>query len=203
MPRVTRDVIVIGGSAGALEALRSLLPKLPADLPAAILLVLHLGRVSHLSAILGRCSALPVVDAESGARFERSQIHVAVPGVHLLLHDHHILLRRGPRENLSRPSIDALFRSAAASLGSRVIGVLLSGSLSDGSVGLRAIERCGGVNVVQDPEDALVPAMPRSALRHARTRNGFGTADRNDKTRKAGGDSEGQSNGPTLSDPIS
>ena len=151
--------------------------------------------------IPAQCTA--VVDAESGARFERGQIHVAVPGVHLLWHDHHILLRRGPRENLSRPSIDALFRSAAASLGSRVIGVLLSGSLSDGSVGLRAIERCGGVNVVQDPEDALVPAMPRSALRHARTRNGFGTADRNDKTRKAGGDSEGQSNGPTLSDPIS
>jgi two-component system chemotaxis response regulator CheB len=163
----TRDVIVIGGSAGALEALRTLLPNLPADLPAAILLVLHIGRDSRLAEILARRSALPVVDAQGGAALERGRVYVGVPGVHLLLHDHHILLRRGPRENLSRPAVDALFRSAAASLGSRVIGVLLSGSLSDGTAGLRAIERCGGVTVVQEPEDALVSSMPLSALRQA------------------------------------
>jgi two-component system chemotaxis response regulator CheB len=162
----TRDIIVIGGSAGAVEALRELLSKLPPDLPAAILVVVHLGRESVLPAVLGQRSALPVVAAESGAPVEHGRVHVAVPGAHLLLHDSHILLRRGPRENHARPAVDALFRSAAASLGSRVVGVVLSGSLSDGAAGLRAIKRCGGLAVVQDPEDAVTPSMPRSALHH-------------------------------------
>ena len=163
----TRDIVVIGGSAGAVEALRDLLPKIPRDLPAAVLIVLHVGEESLLPEVLGRRSALPVEAAESGASIENGRVYVGVPGMHLLLHDHHILLRRGPRENFARPAIDVLFRSAAASLGSRVIGVLLSGGLSDGSAGLRAIQRCGGVAIVQDPEDALVPAMPRNALRFA------------------------------------
>jgi two-component system chemotaxis response regulator CheB len=163
----TRDIIVIGGSAGGVEALRALLPNLPADLPAALLIVLHVGADSILPAVLDRTSRLPVTAARSGTALEHGRIYVGVPGVHLLLHDEHILLRRGPRENFARPAIDALFRSAAASLGGRVIGVLLSGSLSDGSAGLRAIKRCGGVAVVQEPEDAVVPAMPRNALRHA------------------------------------
>jgi len=162
----TRDVIVIGGSAGGLDALRVLMTALPADLPAALFVVLHMGESSYLPAILNRHSALPVVAAESGAAFEHGKIYVGVPGVHLLLHDDHILLRRGPRENFARPAIDALFRSAAASLGSRVIGVVLSGSLSDGTAGLRAIKRCGGTAVVQSPEDAVVPSMPQSALRN-------------------------------------
>lgn len=150
--RVTRDVIVIGGSAGAIEALSELLRGLPTDLPAAVFVVVHIGEASVLPAALKRRSVLPVEAARSGVRFERGRIYVGVPGVHLLLHDNHILLRRGPRENLSRPAIDALFRSAAASLGSRVIGVLLSGSLSDGTVGLRAIKRCGGMAIVQKPK---------------------------------------------------
>lgn len=162
-----RDIIVIGGSAGGLEALRALLPALPRDLPAAVFVVLHLGQASLLSQVLGRNSALPVVPAQSGAAIEHGRVTVAVPGAHLLLHDEHILLRRGPRENASRPAVDALFRSAAASLRSRVIGVVLSGSLSDGSAGLRAIKRCGGTAIVQEPDDALVPSMPRNALRHA------------------------------------
>jgi two-component system chemotaxis response regulator CheB len=165
-PLLTRDVIVIGGSAGGVEALRELLSLLPADLPAAVFVVLHIGQASMLHSLLARDSALPVVAARSGAVFERGTVYVGVPGVHLLLHDDHILLRRGPRENYTRPAIDVLFRSAAASLGSRVIGVLLSGALSDGTAGLRAIKRCGGLAVVQDPEEALVSSMPRSALRH-------------------------------------
>ena len=164
--RLARDIIVIGASAGGIDALRQLLSKLPPDLPAAIFIVVHIGRTSLLPSILQRVSTMPVVPAISGAAFERGAVYVGVPGVHLLLHDDHILLRRGPRENYSRPAVDALFRSAAASLGSRVVGVVLSGSLSDGTAGLRAIKRCGGVAVVQDPEDAADPSMPRSALRH-------------------------------------
>src|SRR5690242_16277887 len=125
-----------------------------------------MGTVSYLSRILQRAGALPVVEAKGGATIERGKVYVAVPGVHLLIHDDHMLLRRGPRENLSRPAIDPLFRSAAASCGSRVIGVLLSGALSDGTAGLRAIKRCGGLAVVQQPEDTVVPSMPRSALRY-------------------------------------
>jgi two-component system chemotaxis response regulator CheB len=163
---LTRDIVVIGGSAGGLEAVRTLLSHLPRDLPAALFVVLHLGQESILATVLGRSSTLPVVPAASGARIERGTVTVAVPGLHLLLHDDHILLRRGPRENHARPAVDALFRSAAASLGSRVIGMVLSGSLSDGTAGLRAIKRCGGLAVVQDPREAIVPSMPQSARRH-------------------------------------
>lgn len=161
-----RDIIVIGGSGGGLEALRTLVRDLPPDLPAAVFVVLHMGASSHLAQILTRSGPLPTVPAVSGERFEPGKIYVAVPGCHLLLHDGHILLRRGPRENLSRPAIDPLFRSAAASFGGRVIGVVLSGALADGTAGLRAIKRCGGLAVAQDPADALVSSMPRSALRH-------------------------------------
>ena len=110
----TRDVIVIGGSAGALEALRILLRGIPADIPAALFVVLHIGKVSLLASILARSSDLPVVPAERGAAFERGKVYVGVPGMHLLLHDDHILLRRGPRENFTRPAVDPLFRSAAS-----------------------------------------------------------------------------------------
>jgi two-component system chemotaxis response regulator CheB len=162
----TRDIVVIGGSSGAQDALRPILAGLPADLPAALFVVIHLGEISHLAAILNKTSALPVVSAESGTTIEHGKVYVAVPRMHLLLHDSHLLLRRGPRENLTRPAIDPLFRSAAAVFSTRVIGVLLSGALSDGTAGLRAIKRCGGLAVVQEPADAEMPNMPRSALRH-------------------------------------
>jgi two-component system, chemotaxis family, protein-glutamate methylesterase/glutaminase len=164
--RATRDIVAVGASAGGLQALQTLMAGLPADLPATVLIVLHLGNTSHLAQILGRAGHLPVKDAASGEPIQRGQVRVAPPGVHLLVHDNHLLLRRGPRENMSRPAIDPLFRSAATSLGSRVIGVVLSGALNDGTAGLKAIKRCGGQAVVQDPEDATVPDMPRSALRH-------------------------------------
>lgn len=160
------DIIVIGTSAGGIEALGVLVRELDPDLPAAVFAVLHVGATSHLAAVLARQSRLPVAPASSGVRFERGKIYVAVPGFHLLLHDDHLLLRRGPRENLSRPAVDPLFRSAAATFGGRVIGAVLTGALSDGTAGLRAIKRCGGLAVVQDPSDALVSEMPCNALRH-------------------------------------
>jgi two-component system chemotaxis response regulator CheB len=165
-PTENRDIVVVGASAGGLDALRTMLAGLPADLPAAIFVVLHVGKASHLAPVLDRAGPLPVRPAVSGEPFQQGHVYVAPPGKHLMLHDHHILLRRGPRENLARPAVDPLFRSAAATFGSRVIGVVLSGALSDGTAGLRAIKRCGGLAVVQDPEDALVPSMPKSALRY-------------------------------------
>jgi two-component system chemotaxis response regulator CheB len=127
---------------------------------------MHMGIRSHLAELLGKKTALPVLPAENGALLREGTITVARPGKHLLIHDAHTLLRRGPRENMARPAIDPLFRTAAASRGGRVIGVVLSGNLNDGTSGLRAIKRCGGLAVVQDPDDAAVSSMPKSALRH-------------------------------------
>jgi len=160
------DIIVVGGSAGGLPVLQRMFADLPPRLPASILVVIHMGATSQLAPILNRCGPLPVVNAESGMELERGRAYVAVPNHHLLVHNGHLLLRKGPRENLCRPAVDSLFRSAAASFGGRVIGVVLSGSLNDGTAGLRAIKRCGGLAVVQDPGDALVGDMPRSALRY-------------------------------------
>jgi two-component system chemotaxis response regulator CheB len=160
------DIIAIGASSGGVDALKRLTRDLPTDLPASVFVVLHIGVRSHLADILARDSALPVVEAVNGAEIKRGIVHVAGPGAHLFVHDGHILLRRGPRENMARPAIDPLFRSAAASYGSRVIGVILSGALNDGTAGLRAVKRCGGLAVVQDPQDAAVCDMPQSAIDH-------------------------------------
>jgi two-component system chemotaxis response regulator CheB len=160
------SVIVIGASAGGVEALKRVAGDLPADLPAAVFVVLHVGAASYLSEILDRAGPLPAREARNGETIEFGNIYVAPPGFHLLLHNDHILLRRGPRENLARPAIDPLFRSAALSYGARCVGVLLSGSLSDGTAGLRAIKAVGGVTVLQHPKDAVVPDMVNSALRH-------------------------------------
>ena len=166
-PSARHDVIVIGASTGGVQALRQLLHDLPADLPATVLIVLHIGRMqTELAAILDRAGPLPVAQAVSGDPLAPGRVHVAAPDRHLLVHDGHLLLRRGPHENMSRPAIDPLFRSAACSRDGRVIGVVLSGVLNDGTAGLRAIKRCGGLAVVQDPADAVAPDMPRSALRH-------------------------------------
>lgn len=164
---LNHDIIVIGASTGGVEALQDLMRGLPADLPAAVFIVLHIGRwESRLAELLDRAGPLPVAEAESGGAIERGHVYVAVPDRHLLLHDGHMMLRRGPRENMTRPAIDPLFRSAACSFGARVIGVVLSGALDDGTAGLRAIKCCGGIAIIQDPADAAVRDMPRSALHH-------------------------------------
>jgi two-component system, chemotaxis family, protein-glutamate methylesterase/glutaminase len=157
------DVVAIGGSAGGFEALRTLIADLPGDLPAAVLVVIHMGATSHLAQILDRTGGMRVHAAESGEKLLRGQVYVAAPDHHLLVHDSHVMLRRGPRENLARPAVDPLFRSAACTFGSRVIGIVLSGALNDGSAGLRAIKACGGITMVQDPAEAAVPDMPRNA----------------------------------------
>ena len=153
----------VGGRAGALA---SLLGGLPGDLAATLFVVVHTAAhgPSVLSRILNRAGPLPADLARDGLAFEPGRVYAAPPDLHLLLDDGRMLLRRGPRENLSRPAIDPLFRSAAAEYDARVIGVLLSGMLYDGASGLRAIKRCGGIAVIQDPADALYPEMPRHAL---------------------------------------
>ncbi|MDA9544950.1 glutamate methylesterase [Bradyrhizobium sp. CCBAU 45321] len=161
-----RDIIVIGGSAGATQPLKQILSRLPPDLPAAVFIVLHIPAqgIGILSTVARSAGPLPVRQAENGMEIEPGQIYLAAPDHHLLLSRDRVLLGRGPRENLVRPAIDALFRSAAIAYGPRVIGVLLSGLLSDGAAGLNAIKRCGGMAVVQDPTDAVSDEMPRRAM---------------------------------------
>ncbi|MFH5805275.1 chemotaxis protein CheB [Alienimonas sp. DA493] len=160
------DVIAVGGSAGAMEAVRRLLADLPPDLRASVFVVLHASMEipDGLPDILNRHCPLQVERARDGAAVEHGRVYVFRPDYHLVVRRGEVRVTRGPRENRSRPAIDVLFRSAAAAYGSRVVGVLLSGYLDDGSAGLRALKRCGGHAVVQDPEDALVADMPRNAI---------------------------------------
>jgi two-component system chemotaxis response regulator CheB len=161
-----RDIIVIGGSAGATGPLKEILGRLPIDIPAAIFIVLHIPAhgIGILSTVASAVGKLPVRQAESGMVIENGNIYLAAPDHHLLVAQNHIVLGRGPRENMVRPAIDPLFRSAALHYGPRVVGVVLSGLLSDGAAGLNAIKRCGGFALVQDPTDAIADEMPLRAL---------------------------------------
>ena len=161
-----RDIICIGCSAGGVEALPRIIQQLPAELAASVFIVQHMAASDnpYLVDILRRNTRLPIHWAEQGMRSERGHIYVSPPDVHLVFADEHLVLTRTARENHSRPSIDKLFRSAAAVHGSRVIGVLLTGMLHDGVAGLRAIRDAGGMVVVQDPEDAAFPDLPARAL---------------------------------------
>lgn len=162
------DLIVIGTSAGGVEALQVIARGLPADLAAAVLIVMHTSPQGPylLPEILGRAGPLTIAKVVDGAPIERGKIYVAPPDSHLLVKEDRISLMRGPKENRSRPSIDPLFRTAAAAYGPRVVGVILTGMLDDGTAGLSAVKERGGIAVVQDPQDALYRSMPESALRY-------------------------------------
>ena len=163
---VGHDIIVVGASAGGVEALQGLLRGLPADLPAAVFVVLHLSAEapSLLPQILNRAGPLPAAAAVDNERIVPGRVYVAVPDRHLLIERGRVCLVRGPKENRARPSVDPLFRSAARDYGSRVIGVVLTGALDDGTSGLQAIKARGGLAVVQDPAEALYAGMPGSAV---------------------------------------
>jgi len=158
-------VIAIGASAGGVEALCEVVAGLPADLPAAVFVVLHVSArtPSVLPRILGRHCALPVAHPRDGERIEAGRVYVAPSDYHLLVRGDHLHLLHGPRENGVRPAVDPLFRSVARGYGRRAIGVVLSGSLDDGTLGLAHVKERGGRAVVQDPDEALFDGMPRSA----------------------------------------
>lgn len=161
-----RDIVVIGSSLGGVDALSSLVAQLPPSFPGAIFIVQHTFSESPglLDRILSARGPLPAVFAEDGMDIRPGRIYIAPPDRHMILSDENIGLVFGPRENRSRPAIDPLFRTAAVSYRSRVIGVVLTGTLSDGASGLSAVHRCGGITVVQSPHDASYPEMPLNAL---------------------------------------
>ncbi|HWC98785.1 MAG TPA: chemotaxis protein CheB [Candidatus Sulfopaludibacter sp.] len=163
-----QDIIVVGASAGGVEALQTVVAGFAADLKAAVFVVLHIGNGlhgrSHLPEILMRAGPLPVSHPETAEEFCQGHIYIAPPDCHMTLGLGHLHVFRGPKENRSRPAINPLFRSAAEVYGSRVTGVILTGMLDDGVAGLAEIKRRGGIAIVQDPATALFPSMPAHAL---------------------------------------
>ncbi|MCY7350138.1 MAG: chemotaxis protein CheB [Cytophagaceae bacterium] len=166
MPK--RDIVVIGSSAGGVYALKDLVSQLPADFNASIFVVQHVAAntPSLLPGILSRSGPLPAVHPHDGDAFEPGHIYLAPPNHHLILDHGRVLVRKGPKENRFRPSIDALFRSAAYTYGSRVIGVILTGLLNDGTSGMWTVKRLNGVSIVQSPDDALYADMPLNVMEY-------------------------------------
>lgn len=164
---VARDIIVIGASAGGFEAIQKLVSGFPADLQAAVFVTIHQYERSEgvLAQVLNRSGPLPALYPWEGLPIEIGRIYVAPPDYHLLLSPGTVQLGHGPKENLQRPCINTMFRSAAAAYGERVTGVLLTGLLDDGAAGLWEIQQCDGATVVQDPDEAPFRSMPESAIR--------------------------------------
>ena len=166
MPDNGCTIVVVGASAGGVEALQRFVRALPADFAAPILIVLHAsptGR-SYLPEILTRAGVVPAAHAKDGERLEPGHIYIAPPDTHLVLTGSVMTLARGPRENGHRPAIDPLFRTAAIAYDRHVAGVILSGTLDDGTVGLSLVKEAGGATLVQDPDDALYRDMPLNAI---------------------------------------
>lgn len=167
MPRYgMRKVIVVGGSAGGIQALCAVLKNLPADLPAPVLAVIHISEGENLlPAVLQRCTKLEVISPTEPQPIQPGRVYVALPNLHLAVRSDCVLAARGPRENRHRPAIDVLFRTAARAYRANVIGVILSGALDDGVAGCLAIEARGGTVIVQDPKEAQSSEMPANVLR--------------------------------------
>lgn len=160
------DIIVIGASAGGVEALKNLVHALPTRLPAAVFMVLHIppNSPSMMPGILTRNGYLPATHPTDNSEPLPGHIYIAPPDHHMLLEEGRIRVVHGPKENRSRPAVDPLFRSAALAYGKRVVGIVLTGALDDGSAGLQAVKQRGGIAIVQDPKDALYPDMPLNAM---------------------------------------
>jgi two-component system chemotaxis response regulator CheB len=165
-PMAKRDIIVVGASAGGVTALVDLVQSIPKDINAAIFIVLHIpsSSPSNLPAILSNAGLLNAVHPKDGQPVKPGRIYVASPDHHMLLEGGRVLIKKGPKENRFRPSIDALFRSAAYVYGPRVIGIVLSGVLNDGTSGLWSVKRLGGITIIQEPNDADFPGMPLNVL---------------------------------------
>jgi two-component system chemotaxis response regulator CheB len=165
-----RDIVVIGASAGGLPGLETVARGLPRDLRASLFVVLHScpELPSRVPELLSRAGPLPATHASDRERFRRGHIYIAPPDHHLLLRDGTMLVTLGPRENGFRPAVDPLFRTAAHEHGSRVVGIVLSGALDDGTRGLAEIKRAGGVAIAQHIDDAVIPGMPMSAIRNVK-----------------------------------
>ncbi len=162
-----RNIIVIGASAGGLEALKKLVSDLPNQLEASLFIVWHMSPDVRgvLPQVLNRFNTLHAAHAYDGELIKTNRVYVAPPDRHLLLEPGRMRVTRGPKENRFRPAVDPLFRSAAYTYGAGVIGVILSGALDDGASGLWIVKKRGGAAIVQDPLDAKVPSMPENAIR--------------------------------------
>lgn len=164
-----RDIVVIGGSAGSIEPLRTIVSNLPADFPASIFITVHVAAnsPSMLAKLLSRSSSLPATNPLDQEQIQCRHIYVARPDHHLTLEDGRVRVVRGPRENRHRPAIDPLLRTAAREYGPRVVGIVLSGLQDDGSAGLFAVKQRNGIAIVQDPKDAAWKDMPLHAIEYA------------------------------------
>jgi two-component system chemotaxis response regulator CheB len=163
-----RNIIVIGASAGGFEALKILISSFPPDLDASIFIVWHMSPDVRgvLPDVLNKLKSLPAAHGVDGEPVKSGRIYVAPPDHHLLINKEEVRITRGPKENRFRPAVDPLFRSAANSYRERVIGIILSGALDDGTAGLWSIKQHGGLAIVQDPRNAEVPSMPENAIRN-------------------------------------
>lgn len=165
-----KDIIVIGASAGGFEALKKIVAGLPPDFSASIFIVWHMSPDVRgiLPQVLNRVNTIAAANAYNNEEIKPRRIYVAPPDRHMLIEDGKILITHGPKENRFRPAVDPLFRSAAYAFGNRVIGIILSGALDDGTAGLWTVKHYGGTAIVQDPMDAEVPSMPESAMRQVK-----------------------------------